>query len=79
MDPSSIQSLNYWIGMAGTVAFAVTAVLAVAPRGTDRSPVLQQQGEKHRPHGLTNFDTSPVGSRAEPGKVATGVYRFSAS
>ena len=29
------QSLNYWIGMAGTVAFAVTAVLAVAPKGID--------------------------------------------
>jgi uncharacterized membrane protein YeiH len=28
VDPSSIESINYWIGMAGTVAFAVTAVLA---------------------------------------------------
>ena len=35
MDPSSIESINYWVGMAGTVAFAVTAVLAVAPRGID--------------------------------------------
>jgi uncharacterized membrane protein YeiH len=25
----------YWIGMAGTVAFAITAVLAVAPKGID--------------------------------------------
>ena len=32
MDPSSIESINYWVGMAGTVAFAVTAVLAVAPK-----------------------------------------------
>lgn len=28
-------SMNYWLGMAGTLAFAVTAVLAVAPRGID--------------------------------------------
>jgi len=27
--------LKFWFGMAGTVAFAVTAVLAVAPRGLD--------------------------------------------
>ena len=30
-----MQTLSYWIGMAGTVAFAVTAVLAVAPKGID--------------------------------------------
>lgn len=30
-----METLSYWIGMAGTVAFAVTAVLAVAPRGID--------------------------------------------
>jgi uncharacterized membrane protein YeiH len=30
-----MDSMSYWIGMAGTVAFAVTAVLAVAPRGID--------------------------------------------
>ena len=30
-----MEDLSYWIGMAGTVAFAVTAVLAVAPRGID--------------------------------------------
>ena len=29
------QSLSYWIGMAGTVAFAVTAVLALAPKRID--------------------------------------------
>jgi uncharacterized membrane protein YeiH len=40
MDPSSIDSFNYWLGMAGTVAFAVTAVLAVAPRGIDIFGVL---------------------------------------
>jgi uncharacterized membrane protein YeiH len=40
MDPSSIESINYWIGMAGIVAFAVTAVLAVAPRGIDIFGVL---------------------------------------
>ena len=40
MDPSSIESINYWVGMAGTVAFAVTAVLAVAPRGIDIFGVL---------------------------------------
>lgn len=30
-----LESLSYWIGMVGTVAFAVTAVLAVAPKGID--------------------------------------------
>ena len=30
-----MESLIYWIGMAGTVAFAVTAVLALASRGID--------------------------------------------
>ncbi len=30
-----MESLNYAIGMAGTAAFAVTAVLAVAPKGID--------------------------------------------
>ena len=35
-----MESINYWIGMAGTVAFAVTAVLAVAPRGIDLFGVL---------------------------------------
>ncbi len=30
-----MESLSYWIGMAGITAFAVTAVLAVAPRGID--------------------------------------------
>ena len=30
-----MQTLSYWIGMAGTVAFAVTAVLAVVPKGID--------------------------------------------
>lgn len=30
-----MESLNYTIGMAGTAAFAVTAVLAVAPKGID--------------------------------------------
>lgn len=30
-----MEGLSYWIGMAGTVAFAVTAVLAVAPKGID--------------------------------------------
>lgn len=30
-----MEALSYWIGMAGTVAFAVTAVLALAPRGID--------------------------------------------
>jgi uncharacterized membrane protein YeiH len=30
-----MESLSYWIGIAGTVAFAVTAVLAVAPKGID--------------------------------------------
>ena len=29
------MELNYWLGMAGTVAFAVTAVLAVTHRGID--------------------------------------------
>jgi uncharacterized membrane protein YeiH len=40
VDQASIESINYWIGMAGTVAFAVTAVLAVAPRGIDIFGVL---------------------------------------
>ncbi len=40
MDPSSIEAFNYWIGIAGTVAFAVTAVLAVVPRGIDLFGVL---------------------------------------
>ncbi len=30
-----METLSYWIGMAGTVAFAITAVLALAPRGID--------------------------------------------
>lgn len=30
-----MNTLTYWVGMAGTAAFAVTAVLAVAPRGVD--------------------------------------------
>lgn len=30
-----MTSWIYWIGMAGTVAFAITAVLAVAPKGID--------------------------------------------
>jgi uncharacterized membrane protein YeiH len=30
-----METLGYWIGMVGTFAFAVTAVLAVAPRGVD--------------------------------------------
>jgi uncharacterized membrane protein YeiH len=30
-----LNALTYWVGMAGTAAFAVTAVLAVAPRGID--------------------------------------------
>ena len=30
-----METLSFWIGMAGTVAFAVTAVLAVAPKGVD--------------------------------------------
>ena len=30
-----MESLSFWIAMAGTVAFAVTAVLALAPRGID--------------------------------------------
>ncbi len=30
-----MDTLSYWIGMAGTVAFAVTAVLALAPKGID--------------------------------------------
>lgn len=30
-----MNTLIYWVGMAGTAAFAVTAVLAVAPRGVD--------------------------------------------
>jgi uncharacterized membrane protein YeiH len=40
VDQASIESINYWIGIAGTVAFAVTAVLAVAPRGIDIFGVL---------------------------------------
>ena len=40
MDQASIESMSYWLGMAGTVAFAVTAVLAVAPRGIDIFGVL---------------------------------------
>lgn len=30
-----MEIFSYWVGMAGTVAFAVTAVLALAPRGID--------------------------------------------
>lgn len=30
-----METLSYWIGMAGTVAFVVTGVLAVAPKGID--------------------------------------------
>ncbi len=30
-----MEVIGYWIGMAGTVAFAVTAVLAVAPKQVD--------------------------------------------
>lgn len=30
-----METLNYWVGMFGTVAFAVTAVIAVAPKGID--------------------------------------------
>ena len=30
-----MEEWSYWIGMAGTVAFAVTAVIAVAPKGID--------------------------------------------
>jgi uncharacterized membrane protein YeiH len=30
-----LETLIYWIGMAGIVAFAVTAVLALAPQGID--------------------------------------------
>jgi uncharacterized membrane protein YeiH len=30
-----METLSYWIGIAGTVAFAVTAVLALAPRCID--------------------------------------------
>ncbi len=30
-----MESLSYWIGMAGIAAFAVTAVLVVAPKGID--------------------------------------------
>lgn len=40
MDPVAIESMNHWIGIAGTIAFAVTAVLAVAPRGVDLFGVL---------------------------------------
>ena len=40
MHPSSLESIEFWIGIAGTVAFAVTAVLAVAPKGIDLFGVL---------------------------------------
>ena len=30
-----METLSYWIGMAGTVAFSVTAVLALAPKNID--------------------------------------------
>jgi len=30
-----VESFSYWIGMAGITAFAVTAVLVLAPRGID--------------------------------------------
>ena len=30
-----METLSYWVGMAGTVAFSVTAVLALAPRKID--------------------------------------------
>ena len=30
-----LQAFEFWVAMAGTVAFAVTAVLAVVPRGID--------------------------------------------
>jgi len=30
-----VEALSYWIGMAGTVAFSVTAVLALAPKNID--------------------------------------------
>ena len=30
-----MEALSYWVGMAGTVAFSVTAVLALAPRNID--------------------------------------------
>jgi len=30
-----MEEWSYWVGMAGTVAFAVTAVLAVTPKGID--------------------------------------------
>lgn len=30
-----MEEWSYWIGMAGTVAFAVTAVIAVTPKGID--------------------------------------------
>ena len=40
MDQASIESISYLLGMVGTVAFAVTAVLAVAPRGLDIFGVL---------------------------------------
>jgi uncharacterized membrane protein YeiH len=35
MDQEAILAFSYWSGMAATVAFAVTAVLAVAPKGID--------------------------------------------
>lgn len=31
----TLETFQFWIAMAGTVAFAVTAVLAVAPKGID--------------------------------------------
>jgi uncharacterized membrane protein YeiH len=30
-----VETLSYWMGMAGTVAFSVTAVLALAPKNID--------------------------------------------
>jgi len=30
-----LETLSYWLGMAGTVAFSVTAVLALAPKNID--------------------------------------------
>lgn len=35
MELNDMETVSYLIGMAGTVAFAVTAVLALAPRGID--------------------------------------------
>ncbi len=34
------ESLSYWISMTGTVAFAVTAVLAVATKGVLRKGMI---------------------------------------